>query len=345
MKLASFRTPSRNTRVGIALSVSGRDILVDATRAYAAYLETVERQSRAEQLAEVVVPADMRALLEGGDRSLAAAASAAAYATEILASAAGERGWRATGIVHDQDDVAFLPPVPRCGKIISVGANYRSHLAELDDETRNKDLSEYSRSLRQATYPPAFAKFPSTMVGHGHPIIYPRWTKLLDYEAEFSVVIGRRCKNVAAKNALEVVAGYTIMNDVSLRDLGEQEQQRRLLLMGKNLDTTAPVGPFLVTKDDIPDPQNLQIRCWVNGELRQQESTSQMIFGVATIIEYYSRMTLEPGDIITTGSPAGVAMVRTPPERYMLKPGDVVEIEIEGLGRLRNMVMAEDLEA
>lgn len=342
MKLASFRTAADRVSVGVCLPSSGRDVLVDVTRAYAAYLDLFERQDRMQAMAEAIVPADMRALLEGGEASMAAARSAARHAGEVLASVAGERAWRAKGIVYDKEEVTFLPPVPRCGKIISVGANYRSHLAELDDETRNKELSEYSRNLRQATYPPAFAKFPSTMVGHDQPIVYPPWTKLLDYEAEFSIVIGKRCKNVAAQNYLDVVAGYTIMNDVSMRDIGELEQQRRLLLMGKNLDTTAPVGPFLVTKDEIPDPQNLQIRCWVNGELRQHESTSQMIFDVARIIEYYSRMTLEPGDIITTGSPAGVAMVRTPPERYMLKPGDVVEIEIDGLGRLRNQVVADE---
>ncbi len=342
MKLATFRSSFQNSRVGVVLSLSGRDLMVDLTRAYAVYLDQVEREPHAQAVAEAVVPNDMRMLLEGGDKSMKAAANAARFAAETLATAAVQDRWKSAALAHELSDVTFLPPIPRCGKIISVGANYEGHLAEVEGEGKDVLLPQYGAKLREANYPVAFSKFPSTMVGHNQPIIHPRWTTQLDYEAEFSVVIGKRCKNVPAERYLDVIAGYTIVNDISMRDIGVMEQERRLLLMGKNLDTTAPMGPYLVTKDEIADPHKVQIRLWVNGDLRQNDNTANMIFKLGDIIAYYSRMTLEPGDIITTGSPAGVAFVRKPPEPFFLKPGDVVEIEMEGLGRLRNPIVAED---
>lgn len=341
MKLASIRTSMSDAVVAANLSVEGRDWLVDLTRAYRDRLNEEATNATNTALAEALLPTDMRLLLEGGAAALAAARDALAHAKAALASADVLADWRACGIVHKPETVTFLPPVPRPGKIISIGANYRKHLAEFKDEAGGAVLERVTSRLGEASFPPGFAKLPSTLTGHKQPIHYPRWTTQLDYEAELCVVIGRRCKNVAVADVPGVIAGYTIMNDVSMRDIQSDEMSRGMLLMGKNLDTTAPVGPWLVTADEVANPQALEIRCWVNGDLRQHASTAEMIFGVAEIIAHYSRMTLEPGDIFTTGSPAGVGITAARPERYLLKPGDEIEIEIQPLGRLINRVVVD----
>jgi acylpyruvate hydrolase len=341
MKLASFKDSAGDTRMGALLTLPSGELLLDLTRGFAAYLTEVEKEAQPTALAQARVPSDMRLFLEGGERSLEAARKALAYMHDRMARGGEEQACRKTGLLHELAAVTFLPPIPRPGKIISVGANYREHMAEFDENNTDAENLKVLREGMRVDYPPAFAKLSSVMVGHDQPIVYPPYTQQLDYEAELCVVIGKRCKNVAPDRYLDVVAGYTIMNDVSMRDIQMKEMKRGIMLMGKNLDTTAPTGPYLVTKDEIADPQNLQISTFVNGERRQFAKTDQMIFDIASIIAFYSRMTLEPGDIFTTGSPAGVGITRSPPERYLLKPGDVVEIEIEGIGRLRNPVIAE----
>lgn len=147
--------------------------------------------------------------------------------------------------------MTFLAPVPRPGKIISIGANYRKHLDEFGDEAAGAVLERVTAQLGKANFSPAFAKMPSTLTGHDQAVLYPRCTTQLDYEAELCVVIGRRCRNVSVDEALDVIADYTIINDVSMRDIQADEMSRGMLLLGKNLDTTAPAGPFLVTADEI----------------------------------------------------------------------------------------------
>ena len=218
-----------------------------------------------------------------------------------------------------------------------VGSNYKSHVGEAGDAA--KDLPA-ARSEKH-TWPAAFSKFPSVVVGHGEPIVYPRHTKQLDYEAELCVVIGKRCKDVNEEDVDEVIAGYTIANDVSLRDIQFAEMRRGLILIGKNFDTSSPMGPYLVTKDEIPDPQNLQIKCWVSGELRQERLHGEHdVLGSPARLLFF-RVTLEPGDIIATGTPAGVGIFRNPPEMALLKVGDRIDIEIQPIGRLTNSVVAE----
>jgi acylpyruvate hydrolase len=341
MKLATFIAADGQTRVGVLMRAPSGDVLLDVTRGYAAYLAAVEDESRSAAMADARLPSDVRLILEGGERCLNAVRQTLNYAQALAAEPHDEQWMRAKGLLYDLNAVAFQPPILRPGKIISIGANYRSHMAEFDESNTDSESLKVLREGARVDYPPAFAKLSSTMIGHDQPIIYPKWTTQLDYEGELCVVIGKRCKNVEPDRYLEAVAGYTIMNDVSLRDLQMREMKRGIMLMAKNLDTTAPIGPFLVTKNEVADPQNLRIATYVNGEPRQSENTSQMVFNIATIIAYYSRMTLEPGDIFTTGSPAGVGITRTPPERYLLKPGDVVEIEIEGLGQLRNRIVNE----
>jgi 2-keto-4-pentenoate hydratase/2-oxohepta-3-ene-1,7-dioic acid hydratase in catechol pathway len=185
--------------------------------------------------------------------------------------------------------------------------------------------------------PLLFAKWPNTLVGHGDPVVLPPESTQVDYEAELGVVIGKTARRVAEHEALDHVAGYICVNDVSARDLQFADGQ---WTRGKSPDTFCPVGPGLVPREQIDDPQALAIRCIVNGEALQDSSTAQMIFSVAEIIAYASQtITLEPGDLIATGTPAGVGVFRDP--KVMLQDGDEVSVEIEGLGTLTNPVTKE----
>jgi 2-keto-4-pentenoate hydratase/2-oxohepta-3-ene-1,7-dioic acid hydratase in catechol pathway len=214
-------------------------------------------------------------------------------------------------------------PIERPQKIVAVGLNYRDHVEE---QTEAK-LPER---------PLLFAKWPNTLIGPGDAIVIPPITEHVDYEAELGVVIGTRVSRASAENALEAVAGYVCLNDVSARDLQFGDGQ---WVRGKSLDTFCPVGPSLVPAADIPDPQALDIRAILNGTVMQESNTSKMVFGVAEIVSFISQaITLEPGDLIATGTPAGVGIFRDPP--VLLQPGDEITIEIEGIGALTNPVVA-----
>jgi len=216
-------------------------------------------------------------------------------------------------------------PIPRPGKVLCIGLNYRDHAAE--------------SGMAIPAEPVCFSKFSSAVIGPETPIRLPRVAERVDYEAELVAVIGRPGKNIAPARALEHVAGYMNGNDVSARDwqIGRPGGQ---WLMGKTPDTFAPTGPFLVTDDEVGDPQELAIELRLNGETMQKSSTRELIFGIDQLIAHVSQLvTLEPGDLIFTGTPPGVGMARKPP--VFLKAGDVVEVEIEGLGVLRNPVAAE----
>ena len=213
-------------------------------------------------------------------------------------------------------------PIDIPGKIVCVGLNYRDHAEEQGTEL--------------PTAPLLFAKWPNALIGPGEPIVIPRASKQVDYEAELGVVIGSRVRDVSAANALEAVAGYAVVNDVSARDLQFADGQ---WTRGKSPDTFCPVGPALVSRDDIPDPQTLPIRAILNGETVQESTTANMIFGVADVIAYVTRtITLEPGDLIATGTPAGVGAFRDP--KVFMQPGDEITIEIDGIGTLTNPVTA-----
>jgi 2-keto-4-pentenoate hydratase/2-oxohepta-3-ene-1,7-dioic acid hydratase in catechol pathway len=228
----------------------------------------------------------------------------------------------ATGAPRPLAELRLLAPVPRPGKIVCVGLNYRDHA----NETGQPIPSE----------PVLFSKYANSVVGPGAEVVVPPHTEKIDYEAELAVVIGRRASAVPTGEALDHVAGYTCANDVSSRSLQFRSSQ---WLLGKAIDTFLPLGPYLVTADEVPDPQALGIRCLVNDELRQSSDTGQMIFGVAELVSFTSRtITLEPGDVLITGTPAGVAMAADPP-RY-LRPGDRMRIEIDGVGELDNTVRA-----
>ena len=224
------------------------------------------------------------------------------------------------------DSVTVLPPIARPTKIICMGGNFSDHLAE------------GSSSL--PSFPISFLKAPTSLVGHRAPIIYPKRVKLLDYEVELATVIGKECKDVPRKDALDYVAGFSVFNDISARDIQFAEMKRGFCNLGKNFDTFGPIGPCLVTPDQAGNPDNLGMELRVNGQTRQLSSTKKMVFKVRELIEFFSSMTLEPGDIITSGTPSGVAIYRKPDkEPYLLRPGDSIEAKIENLGRLQNTVV------
>ncbi len=231
------------------------------------------------------------------------------------------------GSVLSLETLELGPPVPNPDKILCLGVNYREHAAET--------------SIEIPVVPVVFAKFRNSLIGPTSPILLPppRVSTRIDYEGELAVIMGKRCKLVTEQEALDYVAGYSIMNDVTARDLQAQTSQ---WTAGKALDTFAPMGPGIVPASDIPDPQALTLRTRVNGHEVQHDQTANMIFSVAKAIVFLSSlMTLEAGDIIATGTPAGVGFKRTPP--LFLQDGDVVEVEIERIGCLRNQVKhAED---
>ena len=216
-------------------------------------------------------------------------------------------------------EVAVLPPVTRPGKVIAVGRNYHEHAAE-EGQTVPAD-------------PILFAKFPSSLVGDGADIVWRAAdTGQVDYEAELAVVIGRTARDIPVSQALDHILGYTCLNDVSARDLQFGDGQ---WVRGKSLDTFCPIGPWIVTADELTDPGTLRIRCLVNGEVVQDARTSEMVHDVSHLIAFCSRfMTLDPGDVIATGTPGGVGVFRDPPR--FLRDGDEVVVDIDGIGRLAN---------
>jgi 2-keto-4-pentenoate hydratase/2-oxohepta-3-ene-1,7-dioic acid hydratase in catechol pathway len=233
------------------------------------------------------------------------------------------------GAVHTLSAVQLASPIPRPAKnVICLGLNYSEHAQET--------AAARGRSASAPEYPVFFTKAPTTMNGpYGEIVIDPAVSTEIDWEVELGVIIGKGGKNIREENALGHVFGYTVINDVTARDLQRQHKQ---YFKGKSLDGFCPMGPWIVTADEIADAQNLRLVLRVNGVVKQDSNTSRMIFSVSQIISILSAgMTLEPGDIIATGTPSGVGFVRVPPE--FLKPGDVVEAEVEGIGVIRNTVV------
>ncbi len=260
------------------------------------------------QDADPTLPATVRGLLALGREGLERASAALTGGATRYNPASAE----------------FLAPVPDPGKVLCLGMNYRDHAAEIGAEPPNE--------------PVLFAKFASSLIGPGQAIVLPPESAEVDYEAELVAVIGRGGRRIPRARAREHIAGYAIGHDVSARDW-QLRKPGRQWLAGKSFDTFAPVGPDLVTADEVGDPGDLGIRLRLNGRTLQDSSTREWIFGLDEVIAYASTVaTLEPGDLIFTGTPPGVGMARTPP--IWLKAGDVVEVEIDGLGILRNPVVS-----
>lgn len=258
--------------------------------------------------ADFDLPADMAAFLALGRDGLRRAAAAVAAGQPI-----------------DPATVRLLPPVPRPEKIFCIGLNYADHARETGREPPAEPI--------------VFSKFVTALAAHGDPIILPRLSRKVDYEAELVVVIGAGGRHIPQDQALQHVAGYTCGNDVSARDWQSQKPGGQWLL-GKSFDSFAPLGPELVTADELPNVGDQRIRLQLNGQTMQDSRTSQLIFSLPQLVSYVSDIcTLTPGDLIFTGTPPGVGVARKPP--VYLQPGDVVKVEIEGVGLLRNPVSAE----
>jgi len=244
---------------------------------------------------------------------------------QALAEAVASEGlssdfWR--GAVAPLSSLAVHAPVPRPPKLILVGLNYRDHAEEA--------------GFKIPEVPTIFSKYANCVIGPGDAIKIPKVSYMIDYEAEYAFVIGRAGRDIPPERAMEYVAGYTIVNDVSCRDYQMKTGQ---WMIGKTFDTFAPMGPYLVTRDEIADPHKLEISLYLNGQRMQHSNTSNLIFKTGYLVAYLSQVfTFEPGDVISTGTPAGVGYTRKPP--VFMKPGDLVRIEIEGLGTLENPIEA-----
>jgi len=257
-------------------------------------------------LAAPELPREMTALLAAGPAAREAATSAASRAKSRIPLAA----------------VRLAAPILRPPKFLAIGLNYADHVAEAGLETPK--------------FPTVFNKQSTCVAGPYDPVHLPRVSSVLDYEGELGFVIGKRCRHVPKTRAHEVIAGYLVVNDVTVRDW---QFRVPTWTMGKSFDTHGPLGPWLTTSDEI-DPSGLRLRTWVNGELRQDSNTKQLIFDCAAIVEHLSTaFTLEPGDVVATGTPGGVGIAMKPPR--LMKVGDVMKVEIDGLGVLENTVVAE----
>ncbi|GAB7386421.1 fumarylacetoacetate hydrolase family protein [Bacillaceae bacterium] len=307
MRLVTF-SHQGITRIGSVV----KEQVVDLHGAYKEMLRAQEIL-RYEQMADAFIPRDMVGFLQGGEQSLTLAKEVVEYAFAHLTDAD-------PSVIFPLAHVHLEAPVQKPEKIVCVGHNYREHILEMKREL--------------PPYPVIFAKFPNTLIGPYDDIPYYPISEQLDYEAEFAFVIGKRAKNVSEEEALQYVAGYTIANDVSYRDL-----QRRTLqwLQGKTVDGSAPMGPWIVTKDELPDPSGLELVLTVNGEERQRSNTRNLVFTVPYLVSFLSSlMTLEPGDIVLTGTPGGVGVARDP--QVFLQDGDLVRIEIDKIGYIENRV-------
>ena len=299
MILLQFKT-SEGLHLGVKTQRGVMDVI-------AALSEPSISQSHAD------VPSNLAAVCLGGS---AVCAVLDRFVQHVLASDSAKR-W-----LLDESTLTYGPCVANPSKIICIGLNYRRHAEE--------------SGMAIPTLPILFSKFSNTIAAPGEEIVLPANAVEYDYEAELGVVIGKRAKNISEKEALNYVLGYCNTNDLSARDLQMRTSQ---WLLGKSLDKFSPIGPYLVTADEVHDPQTLDVRCWVNGALRQNSNTADMIFSVAYLVSYISQyMTLEPGDVISTGTPEGVVLGMK--EKTWLKPGDEVSIEITGLGRLTNTMIA-----
>lgn len=316
MRLVTYQREGQS-RIGAQLDGQ----VVDLNRAYQAALHYAGNNDEL-AVADLRVPTDMIGLLSGGGTALSAAQEALAFVRERLT--AGNSPHDLAGIVHAIDHISLLPPVLRPGKVICLGLNYRDHAAEA--------------GMAVPEYPVLFHKVAGSLVGHNQPIVIPRISSQIDYEGELAIIIGRRGKYIAEDEAYSYIAGYTVANDVSARDLQFRTSQ---WTTGKMLDTFGPLGPALVTRDEVPDPHILSIKTTLNGRVLQDGNTADMIFRVPFIIKYISEIvTLEPGDVIMTGTPAGIGNTRSP--QVFMKPGDTVTVEIGRLGKLTNPVVAEE---
>ncbi|MDN5348557.1 MAG: hypothetical protein PWP65_2122 [Clostridia bacterium] len=317
MKLVMYQFGERDYRLG---AMKDEDLIIDLNYAYETHL-TRKGEPRAKELAQALVPPNSVEFLHGGDRSWEAAQIALDAVSNFgLADLSSSK----KRFIFQRSEVKLGAPVQNPLRIICLAHNYHDFIRETGQPIPPE--------------PRIFAKYRNALCGPDDPIIYPKMTQCLGYEAELAFIVGKKGRNVLIEKAYNYVAGYMIFNDVSASDLTALDKQ---VVRGKTFDNFAPCGPYLVTKDEIDNPSNLNVKLWVNDRLLQNSNTRELIYDVPTLVSFLSRIfTLEPGDIIATGTPGGLAKDRKPPAYMQI--GDICTIEISGLGRLSNKIVAEE---
>ncbi len=305
------------------------DQVLDLNSSYAAILYREGITEGAYRIADGLLPTSTIDVLRGGRRSLDAAREVLEFASKMIDSGKTVEGPRGERASFRAGEVKLRAPL-RPGKIIHTAGNFREHAKEAQKAGWEFPIPQWI----------SFLKNPDAVVGPEDPVIYPSYTKELDYELEMGIIIGKKCKEVTPEEAADCIAGYTVFNDITARDIQRIEMKNGLLNLGKNMDTFAILGPCIALRDEVPDPHNLKMEFRVNGEPRQQSGTWNLSVKVHEIVSRYSVVTLYPGDMISTGTVSGVAAFREDPFKYYLKPGDVIESEIERIGVVRNTVVA-----
>ena len=325
----NFHTqPVSVARLGVLLP---GDKVGDMRAGYARYLAEKRGDSQGREIAALRMQPHIAQFLAVGEAGWDAARRTQEYLTALMSDPA------AAGL----DGERLIVPLAECrlhatvkpSKVIAIGRNYADHLKEAGIKI-------------DMTVPSAWIKANNCIIGPTRDIVKPACVKERDYDTELAVVIGKRCRDVPETKAYDVIAGYTVMNDVSARDIVRIERKEGNQLLGKMFDGFAPMGPWLVSRDEIPDPMNLHVISRVNGEIRQNGNTHDMIWPIPKLIAYLSQMTLEPGDVISTGTPDGVAMGRKPGQTpWFLKAGDILESEVEKIGVMRNKIADESVKS
>jgi 2-keto-4-pentenoate hydratase/2-oxohepta-3-ene-1,7-dioic acid hydratase in catechol pathway len=323
MRLITFEDSVRRSRIG---AVTGDERVIDLNSACALYLRDVENESAFSRLADALVPPNMLALFEGGDTSLEAARKAFDYAQQN-----GEaRGPQGEAIAYSLGEVTLKAPIiPK--KFFHTAGNFREHHEEATKAGFSHPVMPWI----------VFFQNVDAIIGHEEPVIYPEHlTQELDYELELAVVLKKAGKHFTAEEASRHVGGYVIFNDITARDIQRREMKSGVFSFCKGIDTFCPLGPWIVTADEIPDAHNLAMELRVNGESRQRSHSSKMSVKIPEILSHYSPMGYSAGDVISTGTVSGVAAFSGDPKAWYLKPGDVMECEIEKIGILRNPVIS-----
>jgi 2-keto-4-pentenoate hydratase/2-oxohepta-3-ene-1,7-dioic acid hydratase in catechol pathway len=324
MKLVSFHSQARENRIG-AIAPDGS--IVDLNAAYALYLRNVEQEGAFYALADARVPSNMRGLFENGDRGLDAARAALEYAVKEGPETLGASG---EPIFFRRESVRIKAPIsPK--KFFHTAGNFREHHVEAQKSGFSHPVLPWI----------VFFQNVDAIIGPDEAIVYPEHlTQELDYELELSVVLKKSGKHFSADRAMEHVGGYVIFNDITARDIQRQEMKSGVFSFCKGIDTFCPLGPHIVTADEIPNPNNLAMELRVNGKKRQQSHSSKMSVTIPEIVAHYSPMGYSAGDVLSTGTVSGVAAFSDDPKSLYLKPGDIVECEIEKIGVLKNPVVS-----
>jgi 2-keto-4-pentenoate hydratase/2-oxohepta-3-ene-1,7-dioic acid hydratase in catechol pathway len=324
MRLITFENPVRTLRIG---ALHGEDRIVDLNSAAALYLRDAQHESAYQRMADALVPPDMRALFEGGDTSLDAARRALEFA---LNRGDGISGVRGEPVTYRWSDIKLKAPIlPK--KFFHTAGNFREHHEEASKAGFSHPVMPWI----------VFFQNVDAIIGHDEPVIYPdHLTQELDYELELAVVLKKSGKHFTPEQAPSYIGGYVIFNDITARDIQRREMKSGVFSFCKAIDTFCPLGPWIITADEVPDAHNLAMELRVNGEVRQRSHSGKMSVKIPEILSHYSPMGYSAGDVLSTGTVSGVAAFSGDPKSLYLKPGDVMECQIERIGILRNPVIS-----